>query len=63
MEASTIPHTPMTTPRVTSEIAPAEADNQAALEERDRQGYARYPEDLDEILMWEQEAVWPDEDQ
>ena len=32
-----------------------------ALEERDRQGYARIPQSHDESLVWESEAVWPQE--
>ena len=30
-----------------------------ANEERDRQGYARYPQTRDEISLWEGEAAWP----
>ena len=30
-----------------------------ALEERDRAGYLKEPQDLDESLKWESEAVWP----
>jgi metal-responsive CopG/Arc/MetJ family transcriptional regulator len=32
-----------------------------ALEERDRAGYARLPQQLDEAQLWEAEAVWPAE--
>ena len=32
-----------------------------AHEERDRNGYSRQPEALDESLAWEAEAVWPAE--
>jgi metal-responsive CopG/Arc/MetJ family transcriptional regulator len=32
-----------------------------AREERDRAGYAKRPQALDESHMWEAEAVWPDE--
>jgi len=32
-----------------------------ALEERDRAGYARLPQQQDEVQMWEAEAVWPAE--
>jgi len=30
-----------------------------ALEERDREGYARKPPATDKALLWEQEAQWP----
>lgn len=30
-----------------------------ALEEREREGYKRRPQDLDEIRLWEGKAVWP----
>jgi metal-responsive CopG/Arc/MetJ family transcriptional regulator len=33
----------------------------AALEERDREGYRKHPEDLAEVLGWEQVATWPEE--
>ena len=33
----------------------------AAMEERDREGYRKYPEDLAEVLAWEQVAAWPEE--
>jgi len=32
-----------------------------ALEERDRQGYARKPARIGESLVWESEAAWPQE--
>lgn len=32
-----------------------------ALEQRDREGYARLPQSKDESLIWEAEAVWPAE--
>jgi hypothetical protein len=32
-----------------------------ALEERDREGYARLPQDLSELLAWESADVWPEE--
>lgn len=32
-----------------------------ASEERDRAGYARRPQNEDEILLWEAEAAWPPE--
>jgi predicted transcriptional regulator len=32
-----------------------------AMEERDRQGYARRTHAADESLLWEAEAAWPDE--
>lgn len=32
-----------------------------ALEERDREGYAREPRAVDEALIWEGEAEWPAE--
>ena len=31
------------------------------LEERDRAGYARIPEDVAEARIWESEAMWPAE--
>jgi metal-responsive CopG/Arc/MetJ family transcriptional regulator len=31
------------------------------LEQRDREGYLRVPQDLAEARMWEAEAVWPEE--
>jgi metal-responsive CopG/Arc/MetJ family transcriptional regulator len=30
-------------------------------EERDRQGYLRYPDSLDDAAAWEQVADWPEE--
>jgi metal-responsive CopG/Arc/MetJ family transcriptional regulator len=30
-------------------------------EERDRQGYARFPQTRDEISLWEGEGAWPRE--
>jgi metal-responsive CopG/Arc/MetJ family transcriptional regulator len=33
----------------------------AAMEERDREGYRKHPEDLAEALAWEQVAAWPEE--
>jgi metal-responsive CopG/Arc/MetJ family transcriptional regulator len=33
----------------------------AAQEERDREGYRKHPEDLTEVLAWEQVAAWPEE--
>ena len=33
----------------------------AALEERDAQGYARYPMEPDEVGIWLTEQVWPEE--
>ena len=32
-----------------------------ALEERDREGYAREPQALDEASLWAGEAAWPPE--
>lgn len=32
-----------------------------AREERDREGYAKQPQALDESLLWEAEAAWPAE--
>jgi metal-responsive CopG/Arc/MetJ family transcriptional regulator len=32
-----------------------------AKEERDREGYARHPQEQDEPLAWEAEATWPEE--
>jgi metal-responsive CopG/Arc/MetJ family transcriptional regulator len=32
-----------------------------ALEERDRAGYARQPQDAGESLVWEAAAAWPEE--
>jgi metal-responsive CopG/Arc/MetJ family transcriptional regulator len=32
-----------------------------ALEDRDRQGYSRQPQDRDKSPAWEAEAVWPEE--
>ena len=32
-----------------------------ALEERDRQGYARIPQAHNEASAWESEAAWPEE--
>jgi metal-responsive CopG/Arc/MetJ family transcriptional regulator len=31
------------------------------LEQRDREGYLRIPQDLDEAEMWESVAAWPEE--
>jgi metal-responsive CopG/Arc/MetJ family transcriptional regulator len=31
------------------------------LEERDREGYSRQPQDFDESLAWERESAWPAE--
>ena len=33
----------------------------SALEARDRDGYVRKPRAIDESLLWEGEAAWPDE--
>ncbi|HEY1204939.1 MAG: hypothetical protein ABSH46_07115 [Bryobacteraceae bacterium] len=33
-----------------------------ALEERDREGYAREPQAFDESIVWEREARWPAEE-
>jgi metal-responsive CopG/Arc/MetJ family transcriptional regulator len=33
----------------------------AARERRDREGYARYPDLLDEPAVWDRVADWPDE--
>ena len=30
-------------------------------EDRDRDGYAKYPQKADEIGEWEDEAAWPEE--
>ena len=30
-------------------------------EQRDREGYERIPQNMDEVLLWESEAVWPEE--
>ena len=30
-------------------------------EQRDRAGYAKHPQQLDEVALWEREAVWPSE--
>jgi metal-responsive CopG/Arc/MetJ family transcriptional regulator len=32
-----------------------------ALEERDREGYSRRPQALDELRVWEAQAAWPAE--
>jgi metal-responsive CopG/Arc/MetJ family transcriptional regulator len=32
-----------------------------AMEERDREGYRKHPEDIAEVLAWEQVAAWPEE--
>jgi metal-responsive CopG/Arc/MetJ family transcriptional regulator len=32
-----------------------------AMEEREREGYAKHPQTLEEIAEWEAEAVWPAE--
>ena len=32
-----------------------------ALEEREREGYSKQPQTPDEWLVWEAEAVWPEE--
>ena len=32
-----------------------------ALEERDREGYSRVPQQRDELQKWEAEAAWPAE--
>lgn len=31
------------------------------LEERDREGYSKQQQNRDEALVWEAEALWPDE--
>jgi len=31
-----------------------------SLEERDREGYLRQPQNKDELRLWEAEAVWPE---
>ena len=30
-----------------------------ALEERDQAGYSKMPQSLEEVRLWESEAVWP----
>jgi metal-responsive CopG/Arc/MetJ family transcriptional regulator len=32
-----------------------------ALEERDREGYLKLPQSIDEVRLWEAQAVWPEE--
>lgn len=32
-----------------------------ALEDRDREGYLRHPQESGEYIAWEQEAAWPRE--
>ena len=32
-----------------------------ALEERDREGYAKHPQSQDEWAVWEKAAAWPEE--
>jgi metal-responsive CopG/Arc/MetJ family transcriptional regulator len=32
-----------------------------AKEQQEREGYARYPQDLDEVSRWEAVAAWPEE--
>jgi len=32
-----------------------------ALEERDREAYSKLPQSLEEVRLWEAEAVWPAE--
>ena len=32
-----------------------------AAERRDREGYRRIPQEIDEVRMWEAEAAWPPE--
>jgi metal-responsive CopG/Arc/MetJ family transcriptional regulator len=32
-----------------------------AMEERDREGYAKYPQKTEEAAAWEAEAAWPAE--
>ena len=32
-----------------------------ALEDRDREGYSRQPQERDQMQVWEAEAVWPEE--
>jgi metal-responsive CopG/Arc/MetJ family transcriptional regulator len=32
-----------------------------ALEDRDRKGYSKQPQGLDQSLAWEAEAAWPEE--
>jgi metal-responsive CopG/Arc/MetJ family transcriptional regulator len=31
------------------------------LERRDREGYLRHPQDIEEVRFWEAEAAWPKE--
>jgi hypothetical protein len=52
---------PMETEENALDKSPLPADELAALEERDRQGYTKQPQQLDEILEWEREAAWPAE--
>jgi metal-responsive CopG/Arc/MetJ family transcriptional regulator len=33
----------------------------AAQEEREAEGYAKQPQSLDEVRLWEREAAWPAE--
>lgn len=32
-----------------------------AKEEREREGYLRQPQNLDEVRLWESKAAWPEE--
>ena len=52
---------PMETEKIALDKSPLPTDELAALEERDRQGYIKQPQQLDEILEWEREAAWPAE--
>jgi hypothetical protein len=38
-----------------------EPDRQEMLEERDRQGYLKQPQQPGEVEFWEAQVIWPDE--
>ncbi len=37
------------------------SEPRAKKEERDREGYLRFPADVDDLSMWDAEAAWPAE--
>ena len=40
----------------------ARKEAETALEARDQTGYQIQPESLDDLIEWEAEAVWPDDE-
>ena len=53
----------METGKIVLDKTPPSTDDMAALEERERLAYEKQPQSLEEVIMWERVAAWPDEDE